>query len=74
LLPGDTSCEKDYGAIERPNRFAASMEAMWQQGIDTLAKVFSYDVGQMIRLFQNDFSNPRQFDSVKDFSPNSTFV
>jgi hypothetical protein len=30
-----------YEAIERPSPFAASMEAMRQQGIDTLAKVFS---------------------------------
>jgi hypothetical protein len=29
------------------------MEHMWQQGIDTLAKVFSYDVAEMAKLFQD---------------------
>jgi hypothetical protein len=29
------------------------MEAMWQQGIDTLTKVFSYSVAEMIMLFQD---------------------
>jgi hypothetical protein len=29
------------------------MDEMWQQGIDTLAKVFSYNVAEMIRLFQD---------------------
>jgi hypothetical protein len=42
------------------------MEAMWQQGIDTLAKVFSYNVAETVMLFQDYFYNPRQFDSVKD--------
>jgi hypothetical protein len=51
LLPGDTSREKYYDTVERLSRFAASMEAMWRQGTDILAKVFSYDVAEMIRLF-----------------------
>jgi hypothetical protein len=42
------------------------MEVMWQQGIDTLAKVFAFDVAEMTRLFQDYLCNPRQFDSVKD--------
>jgi hypothetical protein len=58
--------KKYYGAIERPSRFAASMEAMWQQGINTLAEVSSYNVAEMIILFQDYLYNPRQFDSVKD--------
>jgi hypothetical protein len=53
-----------YRVIERPSRFAASMEAMWQQSIDTLAKVFSDDVVEMIMLFQDCLYNSRQFDSV----------
>jgi hypothetical protein len=44
---------KNYGAIERPSRFAASVEAMCQQGIDAFAKLFSYDVVETIRLFQD---------------------
>jgi hypothetical protein len=48
-LPG----EKYYGAIERPSRFAASMESMWEHGIDILAKVFSYNAVEMTRLFQD---------------------
>jgi hypothetical protein len=47
--------KKSSGAIERPNPFAASMEAMWQQGIDTLANMFSYNVAEMIMLFQDCF-------------------
>jgi regulator of sigma D len=42
------------------------MEAMWQQGIDTLAKVFSYNVIEMMMLFQDSLYNPRQCDSMKD--------
>jgi hypothetical protein len=45
--------KKYYGAIERPSPFTASMEVMWQQGIDTLARVFSYNVAEMIMFFQN---------------------
>jgi hypothetical protein len=58
--------KKYSGAIARPSRFPASMEAMWQHGIDTLAKVFSYNVTEMIGLFQDYLYHPRQFDSVKD--------
>jgi hypothetical protein len=46
------------------------MEAMRQQGIDTLAKMFSYDVAEMIMFFQGYFYNPRQFDSVEDRDSN----
>jgi hypothetical protein len=46
------------------------MEAIWLQGIDILAKMFSYDSAEMIRVFQDCFSNPRQFDSVKDLYSN----
>jgi hypothetical protein len=46
------------------------MEAMWQQGIEILAKVFSYDVAEMIKLFQDDLYNPCQFDSVKGLYSN----
>jgi hypothetical protein len=42
------------------------MEAMWQQGIDTLVQVFSCNVAEMIMLFQDCFYNRCQFDSVKD--------
>jgi hypothetical protein len=70
LLPGDTSSEKYYGAIERAKPFAASMEAMWQQNIGTLVKVFSDDVAEMIRFFQDYLYNSRQFDSAKDLSSN----
>jgi hypothetical protein len=59
LLPGDTRWKKYDGAIERPSRLAASMEARWQQGIDTLAKVFSYNVVEMIMLFQDYSYSPR---------------
>jgi hypothetical protein len=65
------SAGKQYwGAIERPSPFAISMEAMSQQGINTLVKVFSYDVAEMIRLLQDYLYNPRQFDSVKDLYSN----
>jgi hypothetical protein len=62
--------KKYYGAIERPNQFAASMEAMWQQGIDTLAKMSSYDIAKMIRLLQDCVYNPRQCDSMRDLYSN----
>jgi hypothetical protein len=42
------------------------MEAMWQQGINRLAMVFSYNVVEMIMLFQDYLYNPRELDSVKD--------
>jgi hypothetical protein len=44
---------KYHGVIEPRSRFAASMEIMWRQGIDALAKVFSSSVAEMIRLFQD---------------------
>jgi hypothetical protein len=44
------------------------METMWKKGIVTLAKVFHYDVAQMISLFQDYLDNPRQFGSMKDLS------
>jgi hypothetical protein len=62
--------KKYYNVIERPGPFAASMEAMWQQGIDTLAKMFSCNVAEMIMLFQDYLYNLRQFDSVKDLYSN----
>jgi hypothetical protein len=62
--------KKYCGALERPSPFTVSMEAMWQQGIDTLAKVFSHDAAEMIGLFQNYLDNPRQFDSMKDLHSN----
>jgi hypothetical protein len=40
------------------------------KGIDTLAKVFSSDVAEMFRLFQDYFNNRCQFDSVKDLYSN----
>jgi hypothetical protein len=60
----------DSGAIQRPRSFAAGMKAMWQPGIDTLAKVFSYNVAGMTELFQDYLYNPHQFDSVKDLYSN----
>jgi hypothetical protein len=62
--------KKHSGAIERPSPFAASMEAVLQQGIDTLAKVFYSDIAEMIRLFQDNLYNQRQFDSGKDLYSN----
>jgi hypothetical protein len=59
-----------YGAIERPSRSAASIQAICQQGINTLSKVFFYDVAEMMRLLQDYLYNPRQFDSVKDVYSN----
>jgi hypothetical protein len=35
------AAERYYGAIQRPSPFAAGMEAIWQQGVDTLANAFS---------------------------------
>jgi hypothetical protein len=58
--------EEYSGAIERVSPFAASMETIWQQGIDTLAKVFSYIVAEMIMFFQYYFYRPSQFAPVKD--------
>jgi hypothetical protein len=49
LLPRAAGWEKYCGAIERPSPVAVSMEAMWQQGIDTLVKVFSYGAIHVIR-------------------------
>jgi hypothetical protein len=49
--------KKYHGAIERPSPFAASTEAMRQQGTDPLAKVFSYDVVEMIMLFRDYLYN-----------------
>jgi hypothetical protein len=46
------------------------MEAIWQQGINTLVKVFPYDAVDIMRLSQDDLHNPRQFDSVKDLYSN----
>jgi hypothetical protein len=67
-----TPAGKKYsGAIEPPSRLGASMEAMWQQSINTLAKVFFYDVAEITRLFQDYLYNPRQFDSMKDLCSNS---
>jgi hypothetical protein len=40
------------------------------QGIDTLAKVFSYDVAELIKLFQDYSYNPGQFASMKDLYSN----
>jgi hypothetical protein len=59
-----------YGAVQRPSAFAASMEAMWHQGIETLNKAFASDVVEMTRLFQDYLYDPRQFDSVKDLYSN----
>jgi hypothetical protein len=45
-----------YGTIEQQSPFAVTVEAMWWQGIDTLAKMFSYDVAEIIRLFQATYA------------------
>jgi hypothetical protein len=63
VMPGG---KKYYDAVERPSGFAASMQAMWQQGIGRLVEMFSYGVAEMITLFQDYFYIRRQFDSVKD--------
>jgi hypothetical protein len=54
-----------YSVVTRSSEFAASMETMWKKGVVTLSKAFSYDVAQMISLFQDYLGNPRQFHSVK---------
>jgi hypothetical protein len=59
-----------YSAVARPSEFAASMETMWKKGVVTLSKTFSYEVAQMISLFQDYLDNPRQFHSVKDLCTN----
>jgi hypothetical protein len=46
------------------------MEAMWQPGIDPLAKVFSCDEAEMIRPLQDYLYHLRHFDSVKDLYSN----
>jgi hypothetical protein len=71
-----TPARKRYcGTIQRPSLFAASMETMRQQRVDTLVKVFSYDATEIIRLFQDYSHNLRQFDSMKDLYLNyRTFI
>jgi hypothetical protein len=46
------------------------METIWQQGIDTLATVFSYDIAEMIRLLYGYLSNMRHLGSVKNLYSN----
>jgi hypothetical protein len=66
------SAAKKYdGAIEQPGPFTASIEAMWQQGMGTLIKVFSYNVAKMIMSLQDCLCNPRRFESVKDLDSNN---
>jgi hypothetical protein len=55
-----------YSLVTRSSEFAASMETMWKKRVVTSSKAFSYDVVQMISLFQDYLDNPRQFHSVKD--------
>jgi hypothetical protein len=43
-----------YSDVTQPSGFAARMEAMWKKGVVTLTKAFSYDVAQMISLFQDN--------------------
>jgi hypothetical protein len=59
-----------YSVVARPSEFAASMETMWKKSVITLSKAFSYDVAQMISLFQDYLDNPRQFHSVEDLCTN----
>jgi hypothetical protein len=42
-----------YVGVQRPSAFAASMEAMWQQGVETLDKASFSDVAEMTRFFQD---------------------
>jgi hypothetical protein len=53
------------GAVQRPRAFAASIETMRKQTVDTLARTFSDDVAQIINLFQNELDSPGQFCSMK---------
>jgi hypothetical protein len=62
--------QRYYGVVTRSREFAVSMETMWKKGVVTLSKAFSYDVAQMISLFQDYLNNPRQFVSVKDLCTN----
>jgi hypothetical protein len=62
--------EKYYGAVAQPAASAASMEVMWKQGVAALTMAFSYDVVQIINLFQDPVDRPRQFSSVKDLDSN----
>jgi hypothetical protein len=43
---------------------------MWQQGVDTLAKMLSDSVAETLMLFQEYLCSLRQFDSVKDLYSN----
>jgi hypothetical protein len=43
---------------------------MWQQGVDTLAKVFSYNIAEMIRRFQDYLYSPGRFDFGKNLCSN----
>jgi hypothetical protein len=54
------------GIVRRPSAFTASVEVVWKQGIDALARVFSNNIDQMVSLFQDDVNNPRQFGSVQN--------
>jgi hypothetical protein len=62
--------KKYSGIVQRPSAFAASTAVLWKQGVDTLGKAFSYDIAQIINLFQDYFDNPRQFGSVKGLYSN----
>jgi hypothetical protein len=55
-----------YGPVQRSGVLAASMEAMPRQGATTLARAFSYNVTQMISLFQDYLDNLHSFRPVKD--------
>jgi hypothetical protein len=55
-----------YGALQRPGAFAANMEILWKQGVDTLATAFSHDIAEMVSIFPEYFDNPHQFGSVKN--------
>jgi hypothetical protein len=45
-----------HGVVQRPSMFVTSIEVMWKQGINALARAFSRDVPQMISLF-SDYSD-----------------
>jgi hypothetical protein len=46
------------------------MEAMWLQSVETLANMFSSDVVEITRFFQDCLYSPHQFDSVQDLYSN----